>query len=71
MNKTQTLLVERLEGKHGAGSAKQGWSKTGNFIRLQNFREIDQAYKLKEQFPEKYETKTHAFKLVDLIKIGE
>jgi len=71
MNKTQMLLIERLEGKHGTGSAKHGWSKTGNFIRLQNFREIDQAYKLKDQFPERFKTITHGFKLVDLVKIGE
>ena len=71
MNKTQQLLVERLEGKDGSGSAKQGWSRYQNSIRIQNFREIDQAYKLAENFPDKYETKTLAFKLVDLIKKGE
>jgi hypothetical protein len=71
MNKTQLTLIERLEGKHGNGSAgKFGWSKTGNFIRLQKLNEIDQAYKLAEKFPEKYKTRTLGFKLVDLEKVG-
>lgn len=70
MNKTQQLLIERLEGKHGSGSTKQGWGKYGNTIRIQKFREIEQAYKLKEQFPEKYETRTISFNLVELIKKG-
>jgi hypothetical protein len=70
MNKTQQVLIERLEGKHGSGSAKNGWSKYGNSIRLQKFKEIDQAYKLAESFPDKYEAKTLGFKLVDLIKKG-
>ncbi len=68
MNKTQQLLIERIEGKHGSGSAKQGWSKYGNSIRIQNLKEIDQAYKLKEKYPDQFETQTHAFKLVTLIK---
>jgi len=71
MNKTQTLLVERLEGKHGSGNIKQGWTKYSNSIRLQKLNEIDQAYKLAEKYPEKYKTKTLGFKLVDLEKIGE
>lgn len=70
MNKTQKLLIERIEGKHGSGSAREGWYKQGNSIRIQNFREIDQAYKLKEQYPDKFETITHAFKLVTLTKKG-
>jgi hypothetical protein len=68
MNKTQTLLVERLDGKHGNGSAKQSWIKFENSLRLQKLNEIDQAYKLAEKYPETYKTETIAFKLVKLIK---
>jgi hypothetical protein len=70
MNKTQTILVERLEGKYGNGTIKNGWTKTGNFIRLQKLNEIDQAYKLAEKYPDKYKTRTLGFKLVDLEKVG-
>jgi hypothetical protein len=68
MNKTQLSLVERLEGKHGNGGCKVGWTKFENSLRLQKFNEIDQAYKLAEKYPETYKTETIAFKLVKLIK---
>lgn len=70
MNKTQILLIERLEGKHGTGNIKQGWSKYGDSIRIQNFREIDQACKLAEKYPDKYQVKSLAFKLYDFKKVG-
>ena len=70
MTKTQQKLIERIKGQHGSGSAKEGWFKSGNKIRIQKFSEIDQAYNLAEKHPEKFVTRTLAFKLVELEMIA-
>jgi len=69
MNKTQLLLLERLEGKHGGGNIKEKWGKYGSAIRLQKLSEIDQAYKLAEKYPDKFKTATISFNLVELYKL--
>jgi hypothetical protein len=73
INKTQQLLIERLDGKFGTGNLKQGWTLTNSkdcrFISLQKLNEGEQAHCLAENFPDKYKTKQIAFRLVHLYKL--
>jgi hypothetical protein len=71
MNKTQTLLIERLEGKHGQGSLKNGWIRYNDgSISLQKLNEGDQALKLAEKYPDKFQATYKAWRLVSLKKLA-
>lgn len=69
LNKTQTILVERLNDLHGSGSYKAGWTKTNNVLSLQKLNEGEQAHRLAEKYPDLYKTEQVSFRLVKLTKL--
>jgi hypothetical protein len=74
INKTQSLLIEMLEGKKGSGRIKDGWTRTVNqdgsvSLTLQKLNQGDQAHKMAAAFPDKYKAAQLAFRLVRLTRL--
>jgi len=71
MNKTQQKIIERLAGMHGTGNLKQGWTFCDGVLSLQNHLDGNQAHKLAEKYPERFETSQVSFRLVKIRIINE
>lgn len=67
MTKTQKNLIEKVYvSTRCYRNLKSGVNR--KFVNLQKLNEINQAYKLEEAHPDKFETKTHCWRSVDLIE---